>query len=409
MNRFIRYNRLIATATLASTVSTESPFVSHLSTSTFHAYKNARHFRSEGTFETVKTLMHRLNQPESLRAPSESGDRASTTVSTAPFEEKQRLVELVDRFVSGYHDLPPLRLPALDTDFGTVDKPCERVRILTFLACKCDSSFDAVEEAVQRYLRHKSSDLNERTLPKDMLEALSNLRKALTPSYDELFALILQQNAIAGMEFLVSLREDLLQLRSFWKEQHFSIRESSGHLSQLHDLDSYLQSVFATWFVPGMLDLRRITYEGTSASIIEFISVKEAVHPMKSLKDLRSRLGPRRRVFALFHPLLPERPLVFVHIALIASKGESHDLDSLIPSSMKDVMDLHGDDESNYNHLDEHFTPKVATFYSISNGVKGLAGVGLGEYLLKKAIESLKRELPSLEVFVTLSSPILGF
>lgn len=111
--------------------------------------------------------------------------------------------------------------------------------------------------------------------------------------------------------------------------------------------------------------LKRITYEDTAASIIEFIATKEAVHPMKSLEDLRSRLGPGRRVFALFHPLLPDKPLVFVHVAL---KEDT-------PSSMLQVMEA--------SKMDQ---PKVATFYSISNSQPGLAGVGLGEYLLKESI-----------------------
>jgi malonyl-CoA decarboxylase len=202
----------------------------------------------------------------------------------------------------------------------------------------------------------------------------------------------------------------LLQLKNYWRERNsITCEETSGRLSQLQDLDQHLQSMFTTWFAPGLLNLRRITYEQTPASVIEFISLKEAVHPMKSLKDLRSRLGPRRRVFALFHPLLPDIPLVFVHIALIESNGDNNDLFSVIPSSLKDVMDMDNVDVTADNRLyGGNFSPKIATFYSISNGVKGLAGVGLGEFLLKEAIQALRRDLPSLEIFVTLS-PIPGF
>jgi hypothetical protein len=112
-------------------------------------------------------------------------------------------------------------------------------------------------------------------------------------------------------------------------------------------------------------ELKRITYEGTPASVIEFIATKEAVHPMKSLDDLRVRLGAGRRVLSLFHPMLENHPLLFVHAAL------THE----IPSSMDQVMELLPQER-----------PSCATFYSITNAQPGLSGIGLGEHLLKESI-----------------------
>lgn len=89
------------------------------------------------------------------------------------------------------------------------------------------------------------------------------------------------------------------------------------------------------------------------------------MHPMKSLDDLRSRLGSGRRVFSLFHPMLHNKPLLFVHAALTND----------VPSSMEQVMDL--------LPLDK---PTCATFYSITNAQPSLAGIGLGEHLLKESI-----------------------
>lgn len=99
--------------------------------------------------------------------------------------------------------------------------------------------------------------------------------------------------------------------------------------------------------------------------MIEFIATREAVHPLRSLDDLRTRLGAGRRVLALFHPLLNNEPLLFVHVAL------THD----VPSSMAQVMEVLVNDN-----------PTCATFYSITNAQPGLAGIGLGEYLLKESI-----------------------
>src|SRR6202000_132548 len=51
---------------------------------------------------------------------------------------------------------------------------------------------------------------------------------------------------------------------------------------------------------------------------------------------------------------------------------------------------------------------RVATFYSISNTQRGLAGISFGNFLIKQVVEELRRELPKLEDFVTLS-PVPGF
>ena len=168
--------------------------------------------------------------------------------------------------------------------------------------------------------------------------------------------------------------------------------------------------------VPVDVDIRRITYDTTSAAIIERIATKEAVHPLQSLDDLRARLGPDRRVFAAFHPLLPDEPLVFVHVALR----------SFIPSCMDDVLletttsndddddddddDNVGGDSNNSHHRRRHQhptnvgrAPTVAAFYSISSTQPGLRGVDLGQILIKQAVLHLQREFESIDTFVTLS------
>lgn len=123
---------------------------------------------------------------------------------------------------------------------------------------------------------------------------------------------------------------------------------------------------------------------GTSAACIEKIAKQEAVHPMKSLEDVRNRLGPDRRVFGLFHPLLSaNQPLVVLYVSLQPE----------IPHSMEQVHAQSSIDES----------AKVATFYSISNLQQGLNGVGLGEYLIKSAVRELRNEISTLTTFATLS------
>ena len=50
----------------------------------------------------------------------------------------------------------------------------------------------------------------------------------------------------------------------------------------------------------------------------------------------------------------------------------------------------------------------TAIFYSISNCHNGLLGISFGNFLIKKVAKNLKRELPELNQFLTLS-PLPGF
>ncbi len=51
---------------------------------------------------------------------------------------------------------------------------------------------------------------------------------------------------------------------------------------------------------------------------------------------------------------------------------------------------------------------RTAVFYSISNTQRGLGGISFGNFLIKQVVEELRRELPKLDNFVTLS-PVPGF
>ena len=52
--------------------------------------------------------------------------------------------------------------------------------------------------------------------------------------------------------------------------------------------------------------------------------------------------------------------------------------------------------------------PTRPYFYSISNCHLGLAGVNFGNFLIKRVVDDLVRDLPNLKSFATLS-PIPGF
>lgn len=159
----------------------------------------------------------------------------------------------------------------------------------------------------------------------------------------------------------------------------------------LHALDRDFVHLFASWFNRGFLMLRRIDWS-SPAHILEKIIRYEAVHAIASWDDLRRRIEPPdRRCFAFFHPALVDEPLIFVEVALMTS----------IPAAIEPIL-------TDYHPALAPESANVAVFYSISNCQQGLARISFGNFLIKQVVEELKRDLPSLATFVTLS-PVPGF
>jgi malonyl-CoA decarboxylase len=180
-----------------------------------------------------------------------------------------------------------------------------------------------------------------------------------------------------GFKFLIDLRADLLPIR---KDDPY-----------LKKLDSDLKGVLSSWFDVGLLDLREITWQQSSAALLEKLIEYEAVHKIKSWQDLRNRLDSDRYCFAFFHYKIPDEPLIFVEVALT----------DRIPDSIHTVLD----ETAETLAVEKADT---AVFYSISNTQRGLAGISLGNFLIKRVVRELTQKLDNLKHFVTLS-PIPGF
>jgi len=241
-----------------------------------------------------------------------------------------------------------------------------RKKMLQLLATRFPLDRDAINDAVV--------NLFDAQTPGDELQAAQTLRTCLRPPH---IRLLTQFNALPqGVQFLVDMRADLIRCK----------RDDAA----LQALDDDLQRQLKSWFDVGFLELRQITWQAP-ASLLEKLIQYEAVHPVTNWQDLKHRLADDRRCFAFFHPQMPDEPLIFVWVALCNTIAD--DVQALL------------DPET------PSFDPNLATtaiFYSISSTQPGLAGVNLGDFLIKRVVERLLAELPTLDTFSTLS-PIPGF
>jgi malonyl-CoA decarboxylase len=241
-----------------------------------------------------------------------------------------------------------------------------RERFLRLLAGEFDVDRDEIDRCCNALIGAASAD--ERTA------AERRLRSALEPPR---ITLLRQFNALPeGVKFLVDRRAELIDL--------------GQHDRSLAGLEEDLKRLLANWFDIGFLELKRITWE-SPAALLEKLMAYEAVHEIRGWTDLKNRLEADRRCFAFFHPRMPDEPLIFVEVALVA--GMTGDVHALLDEAAP-IGDPHSAD--------------TAIFYSISNCQRGLAGISFGDFLIKRVVDALATELPLLKVFATLS-PIPGF
>ncbi|KAI8825007.1 malonyl-CoA decarboxylase-domain-containing protein [Fimicolochytrium jonesii] len=212
-------------------------------------------------------------------------------------------------------------------------------------------------------------------IPTILPRAEETLRESLRPLYEKFFDQI--RGLPGGMPFLITMRSNLLD-----------ILKQEGSDPHLRALNESLKSQLKQWFGIGSLDLERISWD-TSASVLEKIVHYEAVHAVPTWQALKQRLGPGRLCYAFFHKGMPQEPLTFVQIALLKE----------VAGNVQDMLN---------NPHPEVIDPTVAIFYSISSSQKGLAGVDLGNFLIKRVVTELQTFLPTVSTFCTLS-PIPGF
>ena len=256
------------------------------------------------------------------------------------------------------------RAAKLAQTYLTLDADGRRAFLVTLAGFDSDAgavaaAYEAVREAAD---------------PAARAAAKTRLRRALEPPRARLLT---QFTAIPdGMKFLVDLRAELAAM--------------TGGDPLLAALESDLRSLLASWFDVGFLELRAIDWN-SPAALLEKLAGYEAVHGVRSWRDLKNRLDSDRRCYAFFHPRIPDEPLIFVEVALVRGLADSVQrlLDPKAP-----LVDVREAD--------------TAVFYSISNCQRGLAGISFGNFLIKRVAELLSAELRTLKTFATLS-PVPGF
>ena len=230
--------------------------------------------------------------------------------------------------------------------------------------------FDIDTDAIYKNIKKLKEALDDKEKVK-IEQRLSNL--LIPPRVKFLKKIISLPN---GFIFLKDMRQDLLP--------------HTGQNPRLKKLDNDIKNLLTTYFDVNLLNLIEVNWK-SPAALLEKLAESEAVHAIRSWKDLKHRLLHDHKVYAFLHPKMPFEPLIFVEIAFT---------NGLAPSIQK-LLDRKA------IPLDPH-EADTAIFYSISNAQKGLRGISYGNFLIKRVVRELRAEYKNLKTFSTLS-PIPTF
>ena len=236
----------------------------------------------------------------------------------------------------------------------------EKEKFFLIINKKYRPDYSAINKACRDFI-HTNNEKN-----------LSNLNLAVEGKRQELIRRL--NLAPNGTQYLVHMREDLL----YFLEKN----------EKLQTLDNDFKHLFRSWFNPGFLKLVRIQKD-TDPDILQRIIKYERVHEIKSIESLYRRLENDRLFFAYLHPIVDKEPLIFVQVAL--TKGVANSIQKITEGEISNLSDY-----------------DTASFYSISNASKGLQGITLGNFLIKRVVFQIQQEFPKIKNFFTLS-PIPGF
>uniref|UniRef100_A0A8R7UIN3 Malonyl-CoA decarboxylase, mitochondrial n=1 Tax=Triticum urartu TaxID=4572 RepID=A0A8R7UIN3_TRIUA len=279
---------------------------------------------------------------------------------------------------------PPAALECFSDGYRSLDRG-GRHEILRSLATDYDVPRARVRDLMRQYVsvsatgeggdEQPGAEREEGGAASALYRMERGLRDALRPKYAGFLEAMNAQPG--GLKLLAVIRADLLAL----------LGEENAPV--LRALDGYLKEKLVTWLSPAALALHQITWDDP-ASLLEKIVAYEAVHPIRNLIDLKRRLGVGRRCFGYFHPAIPGEPLIFIEVALLKDMATS------IQEVLLDVPPI------------AECEAKCALFYSISSTQPGLSGINLGKFLLKRVIDMLRKDMPSVQVPLLISRSLLS-
>ncbi|KAF9924346.1 hypothetical protein BGZ67_009330 [Mortierella alpina] len=315
-------------------------------------------------------------------------EKSRQVIRDPEFMRKLLLAVITDR--PGQGDILPSVIAKSSCDFFVSLDKTGKTEFLKLLARDFGVLQEDVVEAAQQYTDSALKDPESKAL----LRAEQLLRHAVIPGHNKFFDRV--SRLPGGLKFLIDMRQDLLAILQENRTDFFLLA-----------LNESLKEKLQGWFV-GFLDLERLTWQ-SPAVLLEKITQYEAVHKFKDFYDLKRRVGPGRRVFALMNKSLPAEPLVFVQVALVKD----------LSTNVQDILN-----DPSPGHANPAETVRCAIFYSITTQVGKcfevdafkrlaampfrLSGIELGNFLIKRVVRSLKVEFPQIETFSTLS-PIPGF
>jgi len=314
-----------------------------------------------------RTLRNLRRGWQSIAGSSYDEDAASTRPDLPDDDAAQILEQMRECLENkGGEVSARARAAALGRVYLALDKT-GRGKFLKLMAANFGVDAGAVDNAIAK-VKGAADDAKR-------LDAQGELKAALQAPWRRLLT---QFNALPdGVKFLVDLRTELMPL--------------AKSDARLKAMEQDLRDILSSWFDVGFLELRQISWEHSSAALMEKLIAYEAVHAIAGWEDLKNRLDSDRRCFAFFHPRMPDEPLIFVEVALV--NGMAANVQALLDTSAPAADPKSAD---------------TAIFYSISNAQKGLAGISFGNFLIKRVVQVLKAEFPNLKTFATLS-PIPGF
>ncbi|XP_034253035.1 malonyl-CoA decarboxylase, mitochondrial-like [Thrips palmi] len=328
-----------------------------------------------------------------------AGDKANNFRRESTIDDEAKVVGLLKEILA-YQDtnmsnwIIESKVKALCAAYSYLLKP-HKEGFLKVLACEFAVDHNVVRKAAEQMAQLQE----EEHLGKLFMKLEEKLKSSLTPQYSWLFMHVGRLER--GVKFLVDLRTDVLDLLS-------QLEAFDPALVPMQRLNSTLRELLSMWFSVGFLSVERVTWK-SSCEMLQKISEYEAVHPVRSWTDLKRRVGLYRRCFVYTHNSMPDEPIVVLHIALCDEISSS--MAGIVAAASRLSVDASTSDMGLLGLRSETEDPslvKSAVFYSITSTQKGLKGIELGNYLIKRAAQEVQAEFQQVTQFSTLS-PIPGF